>query len=97
MRGFNTTRRTKKRNHTSRKASRNTNREDPTLAFDRWHLDPIPLKADLTPKQEEFVKELLAKIAYENSAEGQEAMRAAYFEKHRKQRSTRGLKERASS
>jgi hypothetical protein len=52
--------------------------------FDRWHMDPIPLKAELTPEQEEFVKKLHQKLAYERSAEGREAQLQAYLEKVRK-------------
>ena len=86
MRGSNTTRRTKKHKNMSRKTIKNISRNDPTILFDRWHMDPVPSKAELTPTQEEFVKNLLAKIEYENSPEGREAMRKAYFEKRRNER-----------
>lgn len=81
MKRFNSTRRPKRSNNSTRKASKNSNKEDPTILFDRWHMDPVPLKTELTAEQKEFVKQLLEKKAYEQSPEGQAAMQRAYFQK----------------
>jgi hypothetical protein len=82
---LNTTRRRNTRNkNTSRKLKKNETLEDYTIEFDRWHMDPIPRKlelSELTPEQQLFVEQMAAKDAYERSPEGQAAMRKAYFEK----------------
>lgn len=85
---YNSTRRARKRNNRSRKAAKNPYKDDPTIVLDRWHLDPIPHKAELTPEQEEFVRKLREKQEYERSAEGREAQWQAYLEKTRRVRGT---------